>query len=131
MEFLLPDIIDKITIVKLKIEKVGEPHLNEELAEYEKALKEFEDKGIQIKQEWFDELSRINRGIWDLEYDARVITLAEDVWEAAEKNFGFEELGRRARLITQFVLERSAIKNKIAEETGCGFKEIKKDYCGQ
>lgn len=131
MELPLSEIIDRISIVKLKIERVGEAHLQKELEAYEKALKELEDKGVEIKQEWIDELYEVNKGIWDLEWDVRKIVNSRDVWDEAEKRVGLRELGRRALKVEELTKKRIAIKNKIVEETQSGFKDIKINHCGE
>ena len=131
MKIQLPELIDRITISEIKIEKLKIPHLKEELDAYQEALNEFVEKNIEIKQEWFDRLKKVNTKIFELEFAVREIMDADDVWKAAEEKFGFAELGRRVQIISKFVVERANIKNEIAEQTGYGFKEVKTDYCGQ
>ena len=83
--------------------------------ECEKAVQEFEGKGIKIKQEWFDELSRHNKDFWD-----QVIALKE-----AEENNDLEEMGKmyiRQRIANK---KRVEVKNKITQETKTGFKAYK------
>lgn len=131
MELPLSEIIDRLTILKLKIERVGEPHLDQEYEKYSEAIKKFEHRGISVRQEWFDALYEINGGIWDLEVDLKKIVAPEvtleNAWKAAKEKFGFEEIGRRAGLIAQLVKERALFKNKIVKETDIGFREIKRD----
>jgi hypothetical protein len=132
MELPLPEIIDRLTILKLKIERVGEPHLNQEYEKWNEALERFEQREIRIRQEWFDKLYEINREIWDLDWDLRKIVAsgvaAEEAWGIAKEEIGSEEVGRRAKLIMQLVRVRAILKNKIVEETGVGFREIKRDH---
>jgi len=71
METPLDEIFDKMSIIKLKIERIGEPHLKKQYEEYKKAIKEFENKGVVIKKDWFDNLIEINSKMWDLEADIR------------------------------------------------------------
>jgi GDP-mannose 4,6-dehydratase len=130
-EVSLPELIDRMSIIRLKIERVGEPQLFDELNLCEDALREFEKKGIKIKQEWFDELYKVNGNIWDSEWDVRQVVNSDDVWKEAERKMGFEELGRRALLTEQFMKKRVSLKNRISEETGSGFKEIKINHCGE
>ena len=119
MEMSLPEMLDRMSIVKLKIERIGEPHLKQEYGEYEKAIKDFEKKGIKTKKEWLEELYKINGKIWDLESDIR---------RGKENEIGLEEVGRRAIEIRELNKQRIAIKNKIVEETGLGFKDIKMNH---
>jgi len=132
MEIPLPEIIDRITIVKLKIERVGEPQLKIELKEYEKALEEFKKRGVQIKQEWFDKLYEFNKGIWDNEFDVRKI--ADEV--RANLNFKIddkklEDIGKRYIRVGRLMKERDALKNEIVEEIGEGFKITKMDHSAE
>jgi len=117
MEMSLPEMLDRMSIVKLKIERIGEPHLKQEYGEYEKAIKDFEKKGIKTKKEWLEELYKINGKIWDLESDIR---------RGKENEIGL--VGRRAIEIRELNKQRIAIKNKIVEETGLGFKDIKMNH---
>lgn len=132
MELPLSEIIDRLTILKLKIERVGEPHLDQEYEKYREAIKEFEQKGIVVRQEWFDTLYDINRQIWDLDWDLRKIVslgvTADEVWQVAREELGHEEVGRRAGLIIQLVQKRIMCKNEIVEVTGIGYREIKKNH---
>lgn len=116
MEMPLPEILDRMSILKLKIERIGEPHLKKEMDAYEQALGEFEAKGVMIKEEWISELYKINSEIWDLEADIR---------KGKEGELGLEEVGRRAIMIRDKNKLRVGIKNKIVEETGIGFKDVK------
>ncbi|MAG26917.1 hypothetical protein CMI47_15365 [Candidatus Pacearchaeota archaeon] len=118
----LPEILDRMSIVKLKIERIGEPHLKEEYAEYEKALESFKSKGIEIKQEWLDDLHKFNGEIWDLESDIR---------KGREGLLGLEEVGRRAIKIREANKKRVAIKNEIVEATGLGFKDVKMNHAAE
>ena|SRR3989344_820394 len=131
MEISLPEILDRISIVRLKIERIGEPQLNEELGTYMNAMKEYIERGVNIKKEWLDELYEINGKIWDLVFPIRKIINSENYLELAEKAIGFEELGRQALLMESFMKIRVAVKNRISEETGSGFKDIKIDHCGE
>ena len=111
MEMPLPEMLDRMSILKLKIERIGEPHLRKEMEEYKKAVEECEKKGIKIKEEWLKGLYEINGKIWDLESDIR---------KGKENELGLEEVGRRAIAIRELNKQRIAIKNKIVEETGLG-----------
>ncbi|MFC1682465.1 hypothetical protein ACFL0X_02525 [Nanoarchaeota archaeon] len=122
MEMPLPEILDRMSILKLKIERIGESHLQDEMKEYEKALADFKEKGIEIKQELLNELYDLNKQIWDLESDIR---------SGKEGELGLEEVGRRAILIREINKKRVGIKNKIVEETGFGFKDVKMNHASE
>ena len=115
MDLPLADIIDRITILRLKIERTQSQDVKNELMECEKAVKEFESKGIKIKQEWLEELSKHNKDFWD-----QVIALKE-----AEKKLDFKEMGKmyiKQRIANK---KRVELKNKITQETNTGFKAYK------
>ena len=122
MEMPLPEILDRMSIVKLKIERIKEPHLKKEMQEYERALKDFEQRGVKIKQEWLNEFDKVHRQIWDLEADIR---------SGKEGILGLEEVGRRAIAIRELNKKRISVKNKIVEETGLGFKDIKMAHASE
>ena len=116
MEMPLADIMDRMTILKLKIERTNEQSPRAEYAEYNKSLKEFEKRGIKIKQEWFDELSKYNKDFCD-----NVIALKE----AEDKGLGFAEMGKiyvKQRIANK---KRIEVKNLISQETKTGFKAYK------
>jgi hypothetical protein len=130
MEIPLPELLDKLSIVKLKIERIGEPQLKKEYEEYLMAIGEFEKRGIKINPKWEKGLYNINGKIWDLEFDVRKIINKENCMDEAEKTMGFEELGRRALLVEKLMKLRVSIKNQITDETKSGFKDIKINHCG-
>ena len=45
MRIPISDLIDKMTILKLKIERVGEPHLKKEYEEYKKVVINYKIQG--------------------------------------------------------------------------------------
>jgi hypothetical protein len=130
MDIPLPEVLDRLSIVRLKIERIGEPHLRRELKEYLNAVEEFKKEKIEINPEWEEELYEINGKIWDLEFDVRKIINKDNCMDEAEKTMGFEELGRRALLVEKLMKLRVAIKNQITEKTKSGFKDIKINHCG-
>ena len=115
MDLPLADIIDRITILRLKIERTQSQDVKNELIECEKAVKEFKNNGTKIKQEWFEELSKYNKDFWD-----QVVALKE-----AEENNDLEEMGKlyiKQRIANK---KRIEVKNKISQETQTGFQASK------
>ena len=115
MDLPLSDIIDRITILRLKMERTQSQDVKNELIECEKAVKEFENNGIKVKREWFEELSKYNKDFWD-----QVVALKE-----AEENNDLEEMGKmyiRQRIANK---KRVEVKNIISKETQTGFKAYK------
>ena len=119
MEMPLPEILDRMSILKLKIERIGEPHLRDEMEAYEEALEEFKLKGVDVDEKWISELYDINGKIWDLESDIR---------RRKEKELGLEEVGRRAITIRELNKKRVAVKNQVVGETGIGFRDVKMNH---
>lgn len=122
MEMPLSEILDRLSIIKLKIERIGEPHLKLEEKAYEEAVEEFKSKGLKINDDWLKQLKEVNGKIWDLESDIR---------KGKEGQLGLEEVGRRAIAIRELNKIRVGIKNKVVEETGKGFRDVKMNHASQ
>lgn len=112
------EIIDRMSIVKLKIEKLKNQELNKEMDALKEALEEYKKEGVEIKNEWFEELYEINELMWDL--------LDKVLEEKKKENLDYEKFGRLYVEIDSLNDKRSKIKNKIIEETKKGFREIRK-----
>ncbi len=125
MKIQLADLIDKMSIVRLKIERVGESHLREEYEECERAIEEYRRQGVEVKPEWFDRLYDINGRIWDLDFRIRdyVNREIEDI-----DRYELRKIGEDALRIMDLMKARVDVKNAVAEETRTGFKEIKIDH---
>ena len=112
------EIIDRISIVRLKVERIRDPALDREMIALKQALDEFRQEGIEINDEWVEELYEINKIVWDL--------LDNVNEERRKKDLDYEKLGRLYSEIEDMNKKRSVTKNKIIEETGEGFREIRK-----
>jgi len=120
MEATLPEILDKISILKIKLEHAEADvkiNLFSELDECIKSLRLFEDKGIKVKQEWSGALYDANKEGWEL-YDRMAR-------EEKKENPDFVEMGRIYIDMQIANKKRVAVKNQITEETGEGFKDVK------
>ena len=113
------ELIDKITILNIKKEKITN---NEKLVEIEKELKSLEDtfnkKIIPDNSllELMEQLKKINLMLWDI----------EDGKRNAEKNKKFDErFIELARNVYKFNDERAKIKLKINNLLGSNIKEVK------
>ncbi len=122
MEMPLPELLDRLVIVKLKAERIGDKEKEEELEFYNKELENYRKKGIIIKDEWLKRLYEVNGKIWDLEADIR---------KGKEGELGLEEVGRRAIEIRNLNKTRISIKNEITEITGSGFKDVKVNHASE
>lgn len=119
MEMPLPELLDRLVIVRLKAERIGDKEKEEELEFYNKELESYRKKGFIIKNEWLKKLYEVNGKIWDLEADIR---------KGKEGELGLEEVGRRAIEIRNLNKIRIGIKNEITEITGSGFKDVKVNH---
>ena len=113
------ELIDKITILNIKKEKITN---NEKLVEIEKELKSLKDtfnkKIIPNNSllELMEQLKKINLMLWDI----------EDGKRNAEKNKKFDErFIELARNVYKFNDERAKIKLKINNLLGSNLKEVK------
>ena len=122
MEMPLAEVLDRLVIVKLKMERVKTEDKRSEYEFYLNVLENYKKNGIEIKQEWIDRLYQANAQIWDLESDIR---------RGKEGELGLEEVGRRAIKIREINKIRISIKNEIVEATGSGFKDIKVNHASQ
>jgi hypothetical protein len=121
MEWSPADIIDRMSIVKLKIEKIGLPELQKEFDALQKALDDFKRRGIKIKEEWLGELYEINKEEWNL----------LEVMNAEKGTGDFEKIGKLYIQTEGVNKKRSVLKNEIVRETGEGFVEIKKNHLSE
>ena len=127
MRYPLDELIDKKSIIRLKIDRT-ETEFSEkkrwidEIVDYSLSIGAYIGEGIcteeQIKN-WYVSLYEVNGRIWDLEAEIR---------QGKEKIFGLEEVGRRALLIRDINSERVKIKTEIVEKTGIGYKNIKVNH---
>ena len=116
MEYSIPEIIDRISILSLKIKKRSNPGLLSELEEYDKELKRLENKsGLKMKKNWLKRLNSVNLKMWDL----------FTVMEKAKEKSDYVEIGKIYIQLLILNRERTAIKNEIVDKTNDGFKDIK------
>ncbi|MGD2270401.1 MAG: DUF6165 family protein [Desulfobacterales bacterium] len=121
IEVSIGEVIDKLTILSIKLKKVKDHHKLENIRNEYNLLKEALKKtGSGIPEE-FKELEKINLRLWDIEDGIRL--------KEARKEFDgdFIELARSVYLSND---ERSAIKRKINLKYGSEVMEEKEytDY---
>ena len=114
------EIIDRLSIVKLKMEVIQEPSLKKEYEALKAALEEFKNEGVKIKEEWINELYEINKEEWDL--------LEQMFKERAKKETNYAKIGGLYLETEKVNKKRADVKNRIIDETGKGFREIKKNH---
>lgn len=109
------EVIDRWSIVKLKCERIGGANLDKELSEYQQAINELKKQAIKIDDSWLEELYNINKAQWDLESEMRQCQEKGDLVGMGKVYIEIQKSNKR----------RVAVKSKIIESTGLGFKDIK------
>ena len=118
------ELLDKISILEIKLEKVKGKTNQEEINKEYKILKEVQNSNIELIEEMkilFKEIKVINLDLWNIEDKLRI----------CEKNKDFgQNFIKLARDVYFNNDKRSKIKSKINEISGSNIKEIKQyvDY---
>ena len=105
IEVSVGEVLDKITILKIKSEKIADEdklrHVQKELHILEATIR---DEGVSVPAELVAELQKVNQTLWD----------TEDIIRECEKNTDFGgEFVKHARLDAKLNDERFLIKNRI------------------
>ena len=113
------ELIDKITILEIKKEKISNKEklveVNKELVSLNETLKKFINDENKISS-FKNDLKNINLKLWDI----------EDGKRSAEKNNQFDEkFIQLARNVYKFNDERAKIKLAINNALGSNIKEVK------
>ena len=118
------ELLDKISILEIKLEKVKGKTNQEEINKEYKILKEVQSSSIEVTEKLkilFQEIKEVNLNLWNVEDKLRICE--------KNKDFGqnFIKLARDVYLNND---KRSKIKSKINEVLGSNIKEIKQyvDY---
>ena len=127
MEYPLDELIDKRSIIQLKLERIHDSEadkdaLRKEFYDYSKAIKDYIKMGVCTAgqtEEWHNELYEANARTWDLETNIRRGQIGD---------MGLEEIGRTAIKIRENNGIRVGIKSRIVEETGRGYKDVKMNH---
>ncbi|MEK6820527.1 MAG: hypothetical protein AABX71_02335 [Nanoarchaeota archaeon] len=129
MRYPLDELLDKRSIIQLKIERVeggGErPRLIGEFGDYTFAIAEYMHEGVCTQEqvnEWHRRLYEANGRTWDLETKIRLGQIGD---------LSLEEVGRTAVEIRESNGVRVSIKSEIVEKTGIGYKDIKINHASQ
>jgi hypothetical protein len=129
MRYPLDELLDKRSIIQLKIER-GEQRLDrerlmKEYQDYTRAIEEYISDKIctreQVEQ-WHKELYEVNGIIWDLE---------DGIRKGQVGHVPLEEVGRTALAIRERNGIRVAIKAKIVSAIGIGYREIKMNHASE
>jgi hypothetical protein len=113
MKFSIGEIVDRLSICRLKSERLSLDN-SKEMSELYDEMNTYE--GIY---QFYDDMYKINGGIWDLESDIR---------RGNEDTLGLEEVGRRALKIRELNNLRVNLKNEINSKFNEGFIEVKMNH---
>lgn len=123
MRYPLDELLDKRSIIQLKIERIEDDKkrkkLIEEFSDYTFGIAEFISDKICTKEQiekWHQRLYEINREIWDLEANLRKGQTGE---------LGLEEIGKTAIKIRECNGVRVGIKSEIVDAIGIGYNDVK------
>ena len=118
------ELLDKISILEIKLDKIKNNNDLEEISKEYKLLKEVQDSNIKITEKikkLFKEIKEVNLSLWDIENGIRTCE--------KNKDFGkkFTDLSRAVYLNND---KRAKIKSEINEILGSNIREIKQyaDY---
>ena len=116
------ELVDKITILEIKKNKISDENKLKEIDKELNSLNNSMDKFILEKSKiltFKDQLKEINLKLWDI----------EDGKRTAEKNNDFGKIFiELARNVYKFNDERAKIKLKINEILGSNIKEVKSHF---
>ena len=119
VEVSIGELFDKISILKIKQEKIKDPDKSKFISDEHNVLKEQLDKNVKlddILKNLFRSLKDINSKLWVIEDDKRQCEKNKDFTEK------FIKLSRDVHFLND---DRAKIKLEINNHTGSKIKEIK------
>ena len=113
------ELLDKISILEIKLEKIKDKNSQIEIKKEYKILKEIQNSSIKLEdkiKELFDSIKEVNHKLWNVEDKLRICE--------KNKDFGknFIELAREVYFNND---KRSRIKSEINKILGSNIKEVK------
>ena len=118
------ELLDKISILEIKLDKIKNKNSQEEINKEYKLLKEAQNSNIETNQkiqQLFEEIKKVNLNLWNIEDKIRICE--------KNKDFGkeFIELARAVYSTNDAI---SKIKSEINDLLGSNIKEVKQyvDY---
>ena len=113
------ELLDKISILEIKLDKIKNKNSQEEINKEYKVLKEAKNLNINLTEkvkQLCEEIKEVNLNLWDIENEIRIYE--------KKKDFGkkFTELSRSVYFNND---KRAKIKSEINEILGSNIKEIK------
>ena len=119
VEVSVGELLDKISILEIKKEKIKDPEKLNFINDEHAILKDQLDQNVKYDNELnnlFQSLKEINAKLWVIEDDKRMCEKNSDFTE------NFIELSRKVHFLND---DRAKIKLKINDHTGSKIKEIK------
>ena len=118
------ELIDKISILEIKLEKIKNKASQDEINKEYNILKEVQNSSIEMTEKLktlLKEIKEVNLNLWNIEDKLRICEKNKDFGQT------FIELARGVYLNND---KRSKIKSKINDVSGSNIKEIKQyvDY---
>ncbi len=110
------EIVDKLTIIEIKLKHIQDPEKRKNLLAEYKVLNEAVAQIIDKNHEYYQELLKINQELWNIEDHIRDLERAKD--------FG-EDFIQTARSVYFTNDRRSQVKRQINEMTGSNLVEEK------
>ena len=119
VEVSVGELLDKLTILEIKQEKIKDPKKLKYINDEYSALKDQLNKSVKSDpklDELFNSLKKINKKLWIIEDDKRLCEKGSDFGEK------FIKLSRDIHFLND---DRAKIKLEINNHTGSKIKEIK------
>ncbi len=113
------ELLDKISILEIKLEKIKDKNNLAEINKEYKVLKNAQNSNVEITdkiEKLFNEIKEVNTNLWNIEDKLRICEKNKDYGK------NFIELARAVYLNND---KRSIIKLKINKILGSNIKEIK------
>ena len=117
-EISVGELLDKLTILEIKLEKINDKGSLKIIEKEYQALKNTDLSEIDKKQykSLFDELKSINRKLWDIENEKRLCEKKSDFGEK------FIKVSRDVHFMND---NRAKVKSKINKIFGSSIEEVK------
>ena len=113
------ELLDKISILEIKLEKIKDKTDQEEINKEYKILKEVQNSSLEMTEKLktlFKEIKEVNLNLWNIEDKLRICEKNKDFGQT------FIELARGVYLNND---KRSKIKSEINKILGSNIREIK------
>ena len=114
------ELLDKISILEIKLEKIKDKENHEEINKEYKILKQVQNLNIEKNEKishLFQQIKNVNLKLWDIEDKLRIFEKNQDFGQS------FIELARSVYINND---ERAKIKFEINEILGSNIREIKR-----